>query len=474
MDFKNNNRKAQYAGRFYPGTKTELKEMLNNFMGDSGLKPQNSGGKVLRALIAPHAGYVFSGQVAASGFQLIPENMNYKRVFVLGSSHSYSFNGAAVYPSGDYETPLGKVKVDKKISKQLFDTSEFFTENNDAHLFEHSLEVQLPFLQHKPGTDFLLVPIVLGTQKPEVCKQIAETLKPFFTAENLFVISTDFSHYPDYNDASTVDLLTANAICSNNPDTLLEVIRENKNRNIQNLLTSLCGWTSVLTLLYLTAGSELQYLKVSYRNSGDAKKYADRNRVVGYWSIAVVEKTEKWEITSEEKAELLEKARTAIHSFVKTGNRKAIEPAHTNGILNEKTGVFVSVYIDGKLRGCIGGFPQNKTLNELVQQMAVSSSCDSRFDSVQPEELEKMELEISVLSPLKEIKSKEEIVLGKHGIYIKSDFNTGTFLPQVATKMGWNVDEFLGRCSRDKAGIGWDGWKTAQVFTYEAIVFRGC
>jgi hypothetical protein len=125
------------------------------------------------------------------------------------------------------------------------------------------------------------------------------------------------------------------------------------------------------------------------------------------------------------------------------------------------------------LRGCIGGFPQEKTLNELIQEMAVSAACDRRFDKLTPDEMENMELEISVISPLKKIESTDEIELGKHGIYIKNGLNTGTFLPQVADKTGWNKEQFLGHCSRDKAGLGWEGWKTAELFIYEAIIFKG-
>jgi hypothetical protein len=229
----------------------------------------------------------------------------------------------------------------------------------------------------------------------------------------------------------------------------------------------------VLTLLYLTQNSDLQYQKISYQNSGDSETYHDKTRVVGYWSIAIFDEKLLFKIDENEKAEILKKARNAISKFVETGEEGNIQPSLSEGILNEKTGVFVSIYIENKLRGCIGGFAQEKTLNELVQSMAVSASCDRRFDAVKPEELENMELEISVLSPLKKIKSKDEIELGKHGIYIKSGYSTGTFLPQVADKTGWNVEQFLGHCSRDKARIGWDGWKTAEIFTYEAIIFKG-
>jgi len=467
-----NSRKSQFAGQFYPGTKTELTSQLNEFFDSAKTLTTNSGqNKIPQALIVPHAGYVFSGQVAATAYHQIPGNAIYKRVFVLASSHRYSFNGAAVY-CGNYNTPLGEIKVDTQLSTDLLASSELFFEHNDAHENEHSLEVQLPFLQHKLGDNFLLVPIILGTHEPETCKKIAAKLKPWFSAENLFVISTDFSHYPEYDDASKVDYLTATAICSNQPGKLQSVLKNNKKLKINNLATSLCGWTSVLTLLNITEHQEYNFEKIFYQNSGDSKKYGGKNRVVGYWSLAVYEQTNEFKISLEEKKELLEKARTSISTFVKNGKKGELLPPRSSGILNEITGAFVSVYVNGKLRGCIGGFARKKTLNNLVQDMAISASCDRRFDPIKPDELKKMELEISVLSPLKKIGCANEIELGKHGVYIKKGQSSGTFLPQVATKTGWNLEEFLGHCSRDKAGLGWDGWKTADLFTYEAIIFR--
>ena len=466
-------REAQFAGQFYPGSKTELTNQLDNFFEDAKKLNTDSGiDQHLQAIIVPHAGYVFSGQVAATAFHQIPENADYKRIFVLASSHGYSFNGAAVYCDGNYKTPLGEIQVDTKLSYKLANNSAWFFNHPEAHENEHSLEVQLPFLQHKLGNNFLLMPIIMGTRDPEICKKIAEELKPWFTAENLWVISTDFSHYPDYDDACKVDELTALAICSNQPEKLQKVLKENKKLEIGNLATSLCGWTSVLTLLYMTENRNYTFEKIFYQNSGDSKKYGSKNRVVGYWSIAVYDQKREFVITEEEKKELLEKARNSIANFVNTGKKGNPVPPKSSGILNEIAGAFVSIYVDGKLRGCIGGFAGERTLNDLVQQMAVSASCDRRFSSIEAEDLEKMKLEISVLSPLKKIESVDEIVLGKHGIYIKKGINTGTFLPQVANKTDWNLEEFLGRCSRDKAGIGWDGWKDADIFIYEAIVFR--
>jgi len=466
------NRKAAFAGQFYPGEKIELSNKLQQLfeMAHSPLDKKDQ----LQAIVSPHAGYIYSGEVAASAFNQIPTNANYKRVFILASSHQYSFQGVAVFSDGNYETPLGEIKVDVKLTKKLVESSPVFLDKPEAHENEHSLEVQLPFLQHKLGNSFQLVPIIVGTNSASECEKIATVLKPYFIPENLFVISTDFSHYPDYADAKKTDRKTADAICSNSPKNLLQVLDENRELKIENLATSLCGWTSVLTLLYLTENRDFSFEKISYQNSGDAEFYGDKDRVVGYWAFAVYNTTKLFSVSDDEKKEILEKANHTIKSFLETGKKgKLIEAKSLTGILNEVAGVFVSIYIKGELRGCIGGFAQEKTLNELMQNMAVSAARDHRFERVKLEELKNMELEISVLSPLKKIENVDEIELGKHGIYIKNDINSGTFLPQVATKTGWNLTEFLGHCARDKAGIGWDGWKNADVFIYEAVVFRG-
>lgn len=469
--FSHTNRKAAVAGQFYPGSKSELKEQLSELFENA--KPRSLENEPLQALISPHAGYVFSGEVAASAFHQIPENKSYKRVFVLASSHQYAFKGASVFCDGNYETPLGEIKVDTKLAKQIQKSSAVFMNKPEAHKTEHSLEVQLPFLQHKLGDNFLLIPIILGTNSADDCKKIAEVLQDYFTEENLFVISTDFSHYPDYKHATEIDNKTAEAICANNPEDLLNVLAENKSEGIRNLATSLCGWTSVLTLLYLAENKKYKLEKIAYQNSGDSKIYGEKNRVVGYWAIAVYENNDALKITEMEQKELIEKAKNSIRKFVETGKKGTPVSSNSEGIINDRAGVFVSIYIENELRGCIGGFPQEKTLNELVQSMAASAACDGRFKKVKADELDKMELEISVLSPLKEIHSKDEIELGKHGIFIRQGFNTGTFLPQVAKKTGWNVDQFLGHCARDKAGIGWNGWENAELFVYEAFIFRG-
>lgn len=478
------NRKPTVAGQFYPGRSDELNAQLIKLFADA--VPKKSKNDVL-AILSPHAGYVFSGPVAASSFNQLDARKEYQTVFVIGSSHRTMFDGASIYNKGHYETPLGVVKVDLETANFLINKNDVFKFNSDAHAYEHSLEVQLPFLQHVLETDFKIVPVVIATQSQNTVKKIAEALKPYFTKENLFIISTDFSHYPDYEDAVKVDKATAEAIISGIPEELLSTLRKNEQRGISNLATSLCGWTSVLTLMYITEDNpKIKYLPVDYKNSGDAKHYGDKSRVVGYYSIAVVaensnsdnDKTEhqvqedELMLSPEEKQKLLQISRNTLDEYIKTGKIPVIKDDVLTDNIKTCCGAFVSLHINGKLRGCIGNFSQDIPLYKVVQEMTISSATrDYRFTPVEINDLNKIDIEISVLTPLKKIDSIDEIRLGKHGIYIRKDQRTGTFLPQVAVQTGWDMEDFLGHCARDKAGIGWEGWKDAELFTYEAIIF---
>ncbi len=466
-------RSAAVAGQFYPGSAEALKSELKSFF--AGLSGADARMNV-RAVIVPHAGYVYSGAVAAHAFADIPRDSEFDNVFVIGSSHRVAFEGASVYTRGNFITPLGEVPVNLELAGNLVKNQSLFSERTDAQLAEHSLEVQLPFLQYWLQKPFRIVPIVLGTQNPATCRKIADILRPYFTGSNLFVISSDFSHYPGYRDANTVDHRTAEAIMSNDPEVLENVLDANDGKGIPGLVTSLCGWTSVMTLLHLTKGKELEFRLVDYKNSGDAADYGDKSRVVGYCAITISEnKTPQPEfhIDQHDCEVMLESARNTIDSYLRTGKIPVLAPSGLSPALRTHAGAFVSLYKDGNLRGCIGRFNPDEPLFRVVQEMAVAAATrDTRFEPVTPGELASLSLEISVLTPLKRIQSADEIELGRHGIYMVKGTNAGTFLPQVATSTGWNLEEFLGHCARDKAGIGWNGWKDAELFTYEAIICK--
>jgi AmmeMemoRadiSam system protein B/AmmeMemoRadiSam system protein A len=466
-------RQPAVAGSFYPAKQEELSATLKQLFTNA--VPSKDIQNVL-AIISPHAGYVFSGEVAASAFNQIDPTKEYENIFLLGSSHYVAFEGASIYSQGNFITPLGTVKVNTKLANQLIKNNSIFSNRTDAHAREHSLEVQLPFLQYRLKKDFKIVPIVLGTQSPEICRRIAKALQPYFNAKNLFVISTDFSHYPSYQDAKIIDKATADAILTNSPENLISSMANYEQNGISNLATCLCGWTSVLTLMYMTEGNgDVEFTHIQYKNSGDTE-YGEKNRVVGYNAIAVSLKEKKrrseFRLSDKDKKDLLAIARNTVEYYVKNHAKSEIDGKNLSSILKTNCGTFVTLKKHGNLRGCIGRFDASEPLYKVVQDMAIASSTqDYRFSPVESDEIPELEIEISVLTPMRRINSINEIKLGKHGIYIREGNRSGTFLPQVAVETGWTKEEFLGHCAQDKAGIGWDGWKDAELYIYEALVF---
>jgi len=178
-------------------------------------------------------------------------------------------------------------------------------------------------------------------------------------------------------------------------------------------------------------------------------------------------------LSKTEKQQLLEISRESLNQYLNPAkSQKSIDKDISENLILH-TGAFVSVYVDGKLRGCIGRLSSDIPLFKLIQKMTISAARqDSRFKSINISELDNLEIEISVLTPMKRIYDISEFELGRHGIYIKDGYHSGTFLPQVADHSNWTKEEFLGHCSRDKAKIGWDGWKTAELYTYEAVVLK--
>jgi hypothetical protein len=477
---RSGDREPYAAGRFYSANKDTLKNDLAQLFSSCVKVP--AGWKV-RAIISPHAGYVFSGKIAASAFSSMPKNAVFKNIFIIGSSHIMAFDGASVYNTGDFITPLGKIKVNQEIANKLKNENPLFRFPVDAHMQEHSLEVQIPFIQYYFTSEKQIVPIIIGSNNENTIKAIAKILKPWFTDENLFIISSDFSHYPPYKDAIEVDKATADAILSGNSETFLKTLDKNAAKSISGLATSMCGWTSGLTLLNLTAGNpQFEFKRISYCNSGDSP-YGGKDEVVGYNAIAVIENNSKTNnnqstgtelsFTKDEAKTLISIARSSIRSMLYDNKQSTINAETFPSDLKKPLGAFVTLKINGNLRGCIGRFTSTEPLYEVVRQMALASAFeDTRFNPLTRQEFEKTEIEISVIGPLKKISNISEIVLGKHGIYIKKDFRSGTMLPQVATENHWTREEFLGYTSRDKAGLGWTGWKDAEIYIYEAAVLE--
>ena len=468
-------RPATQADRFYTGDPKELSEEV-----DSLLSMHNSQCIMhhdVAAIIVPHAGYYFSGNVAASAYMTLDTKTPYKRIFLLGPSHHEWLDGASVNSEADYyATPLGQVKVDREMAQQLIDADSVFTYKPSAHESEHCLEVQLPFLQRRFEEVPPIVPIIISTNDYHKLKRMAEILKPYFTDENLFVISSDFSHYPTYDDACEVDAITGKAIETGDVVAFIKAIETNAQRGIRNLATSACGEFAIITLMMMLDDS-CSVKHIMYQNSGDIDDH-DHSRVVGYHSFAILRsgqtRTNTDFVLSEEDKKMLKDI--ALQSIKDSLNGKSesvrVSPLQKYPMLSKKCGAFVSLHKHGRLRGCIGHFGEDYPLHEIVAEMARAAAFeDPRFMPVTRDELDDIDIEISVLTPMRRIQSLDEFQLHRHGIYIKKGHRSGTFLPQVADEVNWTKEEFVGHCSQDKAGLGWDGWRDAELYVYEAIVF---
>ena len=462
-------RPATQAGRFYDGNTQRLSRELDSLLAIH----KNTENANVAALIVPHAGYYFSGNVAAAAYATLNPEKHYKRIFLLGPSHHEWLDGASVNTEADYyATPLGNVRVDRETGRKLIAADSVFSYRPEAHDREHCLEVQLPFLQQRLGDVPPIIPIIISTNDFRKLSRMAEVLKPYLTDDNLFVISSDFSHYPSYDDACEVDAKTGKAVESGDVSEFIATIQANAKSGIRNLATSACGELAIATLL-LMLDNQYELKHLMYQNSGDVDHH-DRSRVVGYHAFAVIRKnTAGFVLTEQEKRQLKEIAAASIKDEL---DGKPVSHSIATHVvsrqLKEKCGAFVSLHKHGQLRGCIGHFGEDVPLHEIVARMARAAAFeDPRFQPVRREELDDIDIELSVLTPMRRINSLDEFVLHKHGIYIRKGHRSGTFLPQVADEVNWTKEEFVGHCSRDKAGLGWDGWRDAELYVYEAIVF---
>ena len=475
-------RQPVVSGSFYPSNPVVLRKMINDFLKAAG--PAEIKGKLI-GLVEPHAGYVYSGGVAAEGYSLL-KGKKFKTVVVIGASHRLRYPGSSIYNIGDYKTPLGIVRVDRKLCNRIIDKGRDITYYAPLHRNEHSVEVEIPFLQVALG-DFSLVPIIMGEFSLEACQKLASALiKACKGKDVLFIASSDMSHYHEYSRANLIDEKANKIIEEFSPSKLWD--------NLASRDIEMCGGAPVLAVMMVAKEFGADKAKVlKYANSGDIT--GDKSRVVGYSAIAFYAAAEEDRggreenatkdsednsleedagyLSEEAREELLKIARETIVSLFGSGKIPKFEVK--NEELKREGGVFVTLRNSGRLRGCIGNFRSSQPLYITVSRMAVQATRDYRFTTspVTKQELSDIDIEISVLSPLRKIKSVDEIEMGKHGIYIMRGRNNGCFLPHVADETGWTRKEFLEHCCSDKAGLSPNAWKEkgTEVFIFTAEVF---
>lgn len=477
---------AYVAGQFYPDQASELASMVQSFLGEPTARAERP-----RALIVPHAGYPFSGAVAGAGFREI-SGADFNVVILVGLAHRVPVEAAAIDPSGTFETPLGKIEVDTATAERLMTLSPLVRAQPEAFVGEHSLEVELPFLQEALAS-FQIVPILMQEPDLDEAKAIGEALAAVVKeneakgVRTLLVASTDLSHYPKDADARRSDEAVLARIAAVDPEGLFEEAKAQVAKGIAGLDTAICGEAGTLAVLYAARALVATSGRTVARATSADSLFGDRERVVGYGAVALYgsslaagEKAEPGTaraaepLTADQEKRLLADARAALAEFLKTGTPPAREPSQEPA-LREPAAVFVTLKKAGDLRGCIGTTMPTLPLEEAVRHYAIAAGTqDARFQPVTAEELDSLSLEISLLSPPHPVASPGEIRPGEDGVVLVAGEHGGLFLPQVWHDTGWTREEFLSQLANQKAGLAPDAWKdpATQLYTFTVHAFE--
>lgn len=457
-------RPAAVAGSWYPSDPEELARMVDGMLE---AEPPVDGAPV--ALIVPHAGYVFSGPVAAAGFRQLT-NGDYDVAVIVASDHQAPLSEPiSVWADGGFETPLGVVPVDADLARALVGASPLITDDRAPHQGEHPIEIELPFLQ-RACPRCRIVPILMGTDSEEAVRALADALLKVLPGRRAVVVaSSDLSHYPKREDAWAVDGATLAAIETGDPARVRATLAATMRRGIPGLVTCACGEGPILVAMRVAAGLGAETVTVlKYANSADSP-YGDPNRVVGYGAVMFWHYVPP-DLIPERKETLLNLARRTLEAHLKDGTMPSFETE--DPVLRRPAGAFVTLRKGGELRGCIGRLRADTPLYRVVQEMAVAAATeDPRFPPLTREELDDVTLEISVLSPFRRLTDPAQVQVGVHGLLLIKGGAQGLLLPQVAVEEGWGREEFLDGVCR-KAGLPEGCWREgATLYAFTALVF---
>ncbi len=481
-------RQPAVAGGFYPRDPAKLRAAVDGFL----RRALPSDLPDVRVLVVPHAGYVYSGQIAADAFQAAA-GQAVDTVVLLGANHTTAgFPRASVYDGAAWHTPLGAVSVDRDLAQALVAATGDAVFDRRLHEKEHSIEVQVPFVQALwPAARIL--PIVVGSADPAMCTRLGRALAATVAGRRVLIVAaSDLSHYPGEAAARRVDAATLTAIATG--DGLARLAGDEVEPRtteglggIPGLETRACGLGAVMVATeaarQLGAG---RAAVLSYANSADSP-VGDPARVVGYGAVAFAEGPPGADVQVlsppradaasaldlEDRRQLIALARQAIDDKL----RRDVVPLPRGGsprLLRER-GVFVTLKRNGELRGCVGrvvGEGQGP-LRRLVSLVALEAAfADPRFPPVTPGEWPHLDVEVSVLTPPTAVSAAGEITPGRDGVVLVLGKRSAVFLPQIATEQGWNREQLLDNLAL-KAGLGPADWRErdARLYTFQALVF---
>ena len=485
-------RPSALAGSWYPADPEELGRYVDGLLDDARPaepKPQGT----LRALILPHAGYLFSGPTAAIGVDLV-RGRDFGRVIVLAPAHRGGFRGLSIVEVDAYETPLGRVPLDADAVGTLRQ-SPLVSAHPEADTPEHAIEIELPLLQRalKPG--WRLVPILVGDLGAEDYRAAADLIRPLADGDTLVVVSSDFTHYgPRFGYTPFVTSPELPAEIRKLDEGALERITA---RDAAGFLAyqgdtgiTVCGFRPIALFLHMLPNTA-RLEKVAYRTSGD---------ITGDWrnsvSYAVVAVTNAEPLSSAaasppasgneaeaKRSALTEVDLARLHRLAVAGVEWAVlgaakkENGNLDGLIEglspsakQPRGAFVTLWKHGELRGCVGYIlPQSPVYQAVLENGVNAARNDRRFFPVAPEELSDLEIEVSVLTPPEPIPSYEDFQVGKQGVILEMDGRQAVYLPEVAAREGWDRETTLTHLAR-KAGLPPDAWKNGarlEVFSSE-------
>jgi len=455
--------------RWFPADAEKLGRLVDAYL--AGPAPDIGGPPV--ALVVPHAGYPYSGEVAGKAYVTL-RGQFFGRVILLGPSHQAPVEGASVLGVDAYETPLGRIPVDLSARDALL-KCPVVQEQPAAHRGEHSVENQLPFLQRVLGP-FKMVEVLVGDLSPESRTALADAIRTLIDGRTLLVISSDFTHYgPGYGYVPFRDNVPENLKRLNDRaiQEMLQVDVPGWDATLAETRDTICGQAAIGVLLkILEPWGNVRGARVAFDTSG---------RITGDWShcvtyAAVAFWRAEGGLTKAEQTTLLRLARDTVAAFVKTGRQPESDPAayQLTETLKAPGAAFVTLKNAGRLRGCIGHIIAAGPLYKSIIENACHACRDPRFtyEPITEEEVPALSIEISVLTPMRRVTDPKEIEVGRDGLMMERGWARGLLLPQVPTEQGWNREEFLAATCQ-KAGLPPEAWKDpgTTIYRFSAQVF---
>lgn len=472
-------RPSVLAGTWYPADPRGLQQVIDDHLATTKTEPNDD----LVALISPHAGYRFSAQTAAYGYAAVPRQ-RFTRVIVLAPSHRAAFHGGSIGDYTGYRTPLGVVSLDKKACDKLL-THPLLKSEHRAHVEEHSIEIQLPFLQTVLD-EFTLIPILVGRVSDRDLPELAAAIRPFWDKQTLIVVSSDFTHYgarfgyTPFAARSASELkqrLTelnteaAGLICDGDTSGFSAYMNRTGD--------TICGHMPILILLNLLS-DDYQGRVLHHSTSLDVMPSTDSS--VSYISIGFFRSNGKegttmepddFDLTETDKRTLVLLARETVKARLEGRGSPDLEEWKTrmSPVASTPAGTFVTLRIGERLRGCIGYIEPIKPLIDAISDNALSAAFqDPRFHPLQESEWSQLSFKLSVLTPLKPVSDISEIEIGRHGLVLSAEGHKGVFLPEVPVEQGWDRETYLEELGR-KAGLDRKAWQRGTLQRFQSIVF---